>query len=66
LGYLLYWLVVIVGFLVLGFKERNDRYPFQKAKTVPTGDSESESSGGMVGKEDVAGAPRMEVREIET
>ena len=65
ISYNLYWLAVIVGFLVLGFKERNDRYPFQKAKPVAVSDVESESNSDVVGKKDEAGAPRAAVREIE-
>ncbi|KAK7178472.1 iron permease FTR1 family protein [Paraphaeosphaeria sporulosa] len=66
ISYNLYWLVVIIGFLVLGFKEKNNRYPFQKAKPVATRDDESESSGGVVEKNGAVGAPRAAVREMET
>ncbi|KAL1592237.1 high-affinity iron permease [Paraconiothyrium brasiliense] len=64
ISYNLYWLVVIVGFLVLGFKEKHNRYPLQKAMPVASGDAESENSSGAVGKKDAAGAPRAEVREV--
>lgn len=66
ISYNLYWLAVIAGFLVLGFRERNGHYPFQRAKRVDVEDSESESSGGVVEKKGAAGAPRSEVREIPT
>ncbi|KAJ4359980.1 high-affinity iron permease [Didymosphaeria variabile] len=66
ISYNLYWLVVIVGFLVMGFKERNGRYPFQKSAPMAPGDATSESSSGVVGKIDAPGAPRAEVREIHT
>ncbi|KAF1996347.1 plasma membrane iron permease-like protein [Amniculicola lignicola CBS 123094] len=45
ISYNVYWLAVIVGFLVMGYREKTGRYPLQKAKPV-TGDYQSESSNG--------------------
>jgi high-affinity iron transporter len=59
ISYNLYWLVVIVGFLVLGFREK-------KAKATGGRDAASESSdSGAIGEKDEAGVPRAAVREIE-
>lgn len=59
ISYNLYWLVVIVGFLVLGFREK-------RAKAASALDAGSESSdSGVVGAKDEAGAPRAAVREVE-
>lgn len=33
IGYNVYWIVVILGFLLMRFKEKRGRYPFMKAKT---------------------------------
>ncbi|KAJ4288631.1 high-affinity iron permease [Kalmusia sp. IMI 367209] len=64
ISYNLYWLVVIVGFLVMGFREKNERYPFQKAQPAASRDVESESSDGVIEKKGASGAPRAEVHEV--
>jgi high-affinity iron transporter len=67
ISYNLYWLVVIAGFLVLGFKEKKGRWPFMKAKATTTEpDTESETGAGVVTgqKEDGGGVGRTAVREI--
>ena len=48
----------------MGFKEREGRYPFQKAKAVANGDAESEESGGVVGKKAAVVGTRADVREV--
>jgi high-affinity iron transporter len=62
ISYNLYWLVVIVGFLVFGLKEKR-----AKAAGVVSDDAESETSGsGAVGgKKEEVDATRSAVREIE-
>ena len=64
ISYNLYWLVVIAGFLVMGFRERQGRYPFQKAKVTVSGDAVSDESGGVVGKKALGGGTKAEVREV--
>lgn len=62
IGYNMYWIVVILGFLLLRFKEKNGRYPFMKAKASEpaavqgkeSGSDEESSVGGRTGREEKA------------
>ncbi|ORX95000.1 plasma membrane iron permease-like protein [Clohesyomyces aquaticus] len=65
LSYNLYWLVVIVGFLLLGFKERKGHWPLQKKPAPAAGDirSESDGSSGVV-EQKHEGAATLNVREV--
>ena len=59
ISYNLYWLVVIVGFLVMGFREK-------KAKAAGGLDAGSDrSDSGVVGGKNEPGEPRAAVREVE-
>ena len=48
----------------MGFRERQGRYPFQKAKVTISGDAVSDESGGVVGKKALGGGAKAEVREV--
>lgn len=50
IGYNMYWIVVIIGFVLLRFKEKNGRLPFKKAKSVsaPTVRTKSDTSSEVV------------------
>lgn len=58
IGYNMFWIVIIVGFLLLGFKERKGRWPFQKAKadgvhsTVAEKHDDGSSSGSVTTSHD--------------
>ena len=62
IGYNMYWIVVILGFLLLRFKEKNGRYPFMKVKASEpaaaqgkeSGSDEESSVGGRTGSEEKA------------
>jgi high-affinity iron transporter len=60
LAYNLYWVVVIVAFFLMRYKETNGHLPFVKAKALLEQDSESESQVGsktelaIIGKTDKA------------
>ena len=64
ISYNLYWVVVIIGFLVMGFKERKGRWPLQKARQASEADARSESGGSVVEKTDASRAPRAAIREV--
>ena len=62
IGYNMYWIVVITGFVLLRFKEKKGRYPFTKAKASKSlavqgkesGSDEESSVGGRSGTEEKA------------
>lgn len=64
ISYNIYWLAVIVGFLVLGFREKNGRWPLQKSRPAVAEDGESENSDGVAAGKKDEGATRSAVREI--
>lgn len=66
ISYNLYWLVVIIGFLLLGFKERTGRWPLQKP-TVAADEIQSDSSSSHVQSSEKkdAGVVSSAVREIQ-
>ncbi|KAF2874162.1 putative iron transferase [Massariosphaeria phaeospora] len=75
ISYNVYWLVVILGFLVLGFKEREGRWPLLKGKSGDdraggddgrsnSEESESGMAHGVMGKEDGERQGGAKVREV--
>ncbi|KAF2641980.1 plasma membrane iron permease-like protein [Massarina eburnea CBS 473.64] len=68
ISYNLYWIFVIIGFLALGFKEKNGRWPFMKAKPeaeVERGaESEASDEASMGEKKDGGVVGTTAVREI--
>jgi Iron permease FTR1 family len=67
IGYNVFWIFVILGFVLMRFKENNGRYPFMSAKSqsrpaIHTKDSDEESStgsGGRNGSQDKTGAREL-------
>lgn len=51
ISYNLYWLVVIIGFIALRFKEKKGRWPFMKAKAVSQAGSDDSLSDHLPGGE---------------
>lgn len=65
ISYNVYWLVVISAFLVMGFRERNGRYPLQKSSGVAVAAAGSENGSGVFEeKGDDGVGPRSDVREV--
>ena len=71
IGYNLYWIVIILGFVLLRWKEKKGRLPFQKSKdleasAVPRKESDSDeaSSEGDSAEKKVAGRKGTKVREV--
>ncbi|KAF2469773.1 plasma membrane iron permease [Lindgomyces ingoldianus] len=65
ISYNLYWLVIIAGFLMLGYKERSGHWPLQKPAAVAE-DVQSQSDGSSgVGEKKQEGAATSNVREIQ-
>lgn len=65
ISYNLYWLVVIIGFLTLRYKETKGRWPLMKAKarTSAENDSEESSKGVM---SDLADMDKNQVTAVTT
>lgn len=67
ISYNLYWLTVIIGFLLLGFKERTGHWPLQKpkhaAREVESDRSGSEDQVTTKKQEGIASSDVREVRE---
>ena len=69
ISYNVYWIVVILGFVLLRYKEKKGRLPFQKKKDVEasalprkeSGSHDSSSDGEIVEK-NVAATKGTEVR----
>lgn len=65
ISYNLYWLAVIVGFLILGYKERTGHYPLQKSKVNDETHSDTNSAEEVLaGKKDERGVSSAAVREV--
>jgi high-affinity iron transporter len=61
----LYWLVVIIGFLVMGYKERTGHFPLQKSKVSNETHSDTNSAEEVLaGKKTERGASSAAVREV--
>jgi high-affinity iron transporter len=71
IGYNVYWIVVILGFVLLRWREKKGTLPFQKKRDIETpalprkeSDTDSSSSPGEITEKQVAGPKGTQVSEI--
>ena len=72
IAYNLYWVVIIVGFLALRYKEQRGHWPLMKAKATSSDEkadpssSDEEGGVGIVEKGDSAGNPFTKVSSVKS
>ncbi|KAF2423752.1 plasma membrane iron permease [Tothia fuscella] len=64
LSYNLYWLVVIIGFLAMGYNEKKGHWPFMKSKHADGGISRQQSASDSSTAEKVAVQPSTKIHEV--